>query len=87
MILAKKAAAGKTKIGKAGPIVEKLTISVEKDTNKLVNYVCGSNIYVDGEDVKVNSLHSSSHLLLMKFKLFELIYSTKGFWSFAVNLF
>lgn len=45
--------AAKTKVGKAGPISEKMTITVEKDTNKLVNYVCGSNIYVDGEDIKV----------------------------------
>lgn len=53
--LAKKAAAtaAKTKVGKAGPIAEKLTFPAEKDTNKLVNYLCGSNIYVDGEDVKV----------------------------------
>lgn len=27
---------------------------VEKDPHKLVNYVCGSNIYNEGEDVKVN---------------------------------
>lgn len=55
LLLAKKAAgtAGKTKVGKAGPIVEKITFPAEKDTNKLVNYVCGSNIYVEGEDIKV----------------------------------
>lgn len=44
----------KSKVGKAGPIVEKVTLYVEKDPHKLVNYVCGSNIYIDGEDVKVN---------------------------------
>lgn len=53
----KKVAAGaKTKVGKAGPIVEKITIPVEKDVNKLVNYVCGSNIYNEGEDIKVGSI-------------------------------
>ncbi|XP_031641092.1 39S ribosomal protein L54, mitochondrial [Contarinia nasturtii] len=41
------------KVGKAGPITEKIQITVEKDTKKLVNYVCGSNIYVDGEDIKL----------------------------------
>lgn len=46
--------AKKTKVGKAGPIVERPTLYVEKDPHKLVNYVCGSNIYNDGEDVKVN---------------------------------
>lgn len=44
----------KSKVGKAGPIVEKPPLYVEKDPHKLVNYVCGSNIYIDGEDVKVN---------------------------------
>lgn len=55
MFSAKKAAAAsaKTKIGKAGPIVEKITFPAEKDVNKLVNYVCGSNIYTEGEDIKV----------------------------------
>lgn len=42
------------KIGKAGVITEKIKMPVEKDTNKLVNYVCGSNIYAEGEDVKVS---------------------------------
>jgi large subunit ribosomal protein L54 len=26
---------------------------VETDVNKLVNYVCGTNIYKEGEDVKI----------------------------------
>ncbi|XP_055320886.1 39S ribosomal protein L54, mitochondrial [Sitodiplosis mosellana] len=47
------AAATKTKVGKAGPIVDKITFPAEKDTNKLVNYVCGSNIYTEGEDIKL----------------------------------
>lgn len=38
---------------KMGPIVEKKVLPVETDAEKLVNYVCGSNIYVKGEDIKV----------------------------------
>lgn len=48
------AAAKTKKIGKVGPIVEKIVLPVEKDTNKLVNYVCGSNINIEGEDIKVS---------------------------------
>lgn len=42
-------------MGKAGPIVEKIKFPVEKDPHKLVNYLCGSNVFVEGEDVKVIS--------------------------------
>ncbi|KAM7344041.1 mitochondrial ribosomal protein L54 [Cochliomyia hominivorax] len=41
------------KLSKLGPIMEKKEISVETDANKLVNYVCGSNIMKTGEDVKL----------------------------------
>ncbi|XP_063701410.1 large ribosomal subunit protein mL54 [Culicoides brevitarsis] len=41
------------KLGKLGPIVEKKVLPVEEDTNKLVNYVCGSNIMTKGEDIKI----------------------------------
>lgn len=40
--------------GKMGAAVEKMVLPVETDPHKLVNYVCGSNIYVKGEDVKVS---------------------------------
>lgn len=43
----------KKKLGKLGPIAEKVVIPVETDASKLVNYVCGSNIYKTGEDIKV----------------------------------
>lgn len=43
----------KKKLGKLGPIAEKVVIPVETDAHKLVNYVCGSNINKTGEDVKV----------------------------------
>lgn len=47
----------KKKLGKLGPIVEKKVLPVETDTNKLVNYVCGSNLLVKGEDIKVTTLY------------------------------
>ncbi|XP_076234693.1 mitochondrial ribosomal protein L54 [Calliopsis andreniformis] len=31
----------------------KIEIPVEKDVNKLLTYVCGSNIYKEGEDIKL----------------------------------
>ncbi|CAH2098537.1 unnamed protein product [Euphydryas editha] len=43
---------GKKKLGKLGAM-EKKELPVETDPEKLVNYVCGSNIYVTGEDVKL----------------------------------
>lgn len=41
-------------MGKLGPVVEKKVIPVETDVNRLVNYVCGSNINKTGEDIKVS---------------------------------
>lgn len=43
----------KKKLGKLGPIAEKVEIPVETDAHRLVNYVCGSNINKTGEDIKV----------------------------------
>lgn len=40
--------------GKLGPVVEKKIMPVETDPQKLVNYVCGSNINIKGEDIKVS---------------------------------
>lgn len=45
----------KKKIGKMGPTLEKKVLPVETDSERLVNYVCGSNIYVTGEDVKIKA--------------------------------
>ncbi|XP_030388389.1 39S ribosomal protein L54, mitochondrial [Scaptodrosophila lebanonensis] len=47
------AATKKKKLGKLGPIMEKKIIPVETDANKLVSYVCGSNYFKTGEDVKL----------------------------------
>lgn len=46
---------GKKKGGKLSTM-EKKEMPVESDPHKLVNYVCGSNIYTTGEDVKVGNL-------------------------------
>ncbi|XP_034826286.1 large ribosomal subunit protein mL54 [Maniola hyperantus] len=43
---------GKKKLSKLGSM-EKKQLPVETDPEKLVNYVCGSNIYITGEDVKI----------------------------------
>lgn len=37
--------------------MEKKEIPVETDANKLVNYVCGSNIMKTGEDIKVRQIY------------------------------
>ncbi|XP_055374573.1 39S ribosomal protein L54, mitochondrial [Condylostylus longicornis] len=47
------AATKKKKLGKLGPVMEKKIIPVETDPNKLVNYVCGSNLKKTGEDIKI----------------------------------
>ncbi|CAK1589413.1 unnamed protein product [Parnassius mnemosyne] len=43
---------GKKKLGKLGAM-EKKELPVETDPVKLVSQVCGSNIYITGEDVKL----------------------------------
>lgn len=45
--------------GKLGAAVEKKVMPVETDPHKLVNYVCGSNIYIKGEDIKVRALQNN----------------------------
>lgn len=46
-------AKGKKKLGKLGPMVEKKVLPVETDANKLVNFVCGSNIFKEGKDIEL----------------------------------
>jgi large subunit ribosomal protein L54 len=43
----------KGKLSKLGPMMEKKIIPVETDPQKLVNYVCGSNLLKEGEDIKL----------------------------------
>lgn len=45
--------ASKKKLGKLGPMLEKKILPVEEDTTKLVNFVCGSNILKEGQDVQI----------------------------------
>lgn len=39
--------------GKVAAVIDTPEIPVEKDPEKLVNYVSGSNIYKEGEDIKL----------------------------------
>ncbi|XP_046834334.1 39S ribosomal protein L54, mitochondrial [Vespa crabro] len=48
-----KASTGKGISGKKGVISHKIQFPVEKDTNKLITYVCGSNYFKEGEDIKL----------------------------------
>lgn len=43
----------KKKITKGGPVLERFEFPVETDAKKLVNFVCGSNILKEGQDVEV----------------------------------
>ncbi|XP_008201136.2 large ribosomal subunit protein mL54 [Tribolium castaneum] len=43
----------KKKLGKMGPVMEKKVIPVETDPQKLVKFVCGSNIYTTGQDIEL----------------------------------
>lgn len=43
----------KKKLGKLGPMMEKKVLPVETDTNKLINFVCGSNIFKTGQDIQL----------------------------------
>lgn len=57
-------------MGKLGAVVEKKIMPVETDANKLVNFVCGSNINIKGEDVKVRStLDRYTSVMMTKKKL------------------
>ncbi|KAI4468805.1 39s ribosomal protein l54 mitochondrial [Holotrichia oblita] len=43
----------KKKMGKTGPAMEKKILPVETDPHKLVNFVCGSNILKEGQDIEI----------------------------------
>ncbi|XP_026813790.1 39S ribosomal protein L54, mitochondrial [Rhopalosiphum maidis] len=43
----------KKKLGKGGPVLEKSEIPVETDAKKLINFVCGSNILKEGQDIEI----------------------------------
>lgn len=45
----------KKKLGKLGPVMEKKVLPVETDPEKLVKYVCGTNIYKTGENALIKA--------------------------------
>lgn len=54
---------GKKLGGKVGgAVVEKKIMPVVTDPQRLVNYCCGSNYFVEGEDVKVSFSFISSKI-------------------------
>lgn len=71
-------------MGKTGPVIEKKVLPVETDTNKLVNFLCGSNVMKSGEDIKLKpdseypdwlwSLNTTPN------QLHELDPQTKAYW-------
>lgn len=63
-----------------------MVIPVEKDVNKLLTYVCGSNIYKEGEDIKLKP-DSEYPEWLWKIRteppqLSELDPNTKQYWRY-----
>lgn len=69
MLLPIAAAVKKKKVGKLGPIAEKIVLPVETDASKLVKYVCGSNIYKTGEDILVGLVFDFARLEICSYKL------------------
>lgn len=69
---------------KVKPVRQKIEIPVEEDVNKLLNYVCGLNIYKDGEDVKLKPDSEYPEWLwnirIEKLQLSDLDPNTKQYW-------
>ncbi|XP_015440124.1 PREDICTED: 39S ribosomal protein L54, mitochondrial [Dufourea novaeangliae] len=67
--------------------IEKVKIPVEKDVNKLLNYVCGSNIYTEGEDIKLKPDNEYPdwiwEIRTEPLQLSELDPDTKQYWRFV----
>ncbi|XP_006611459.1 39S ribosomal protein L54, mitochondrial isoform X1 [Apis dorsata] len=66
---------------------QKIEIPVEEDVNKLLNYVCGLNIYKDGEDIKLKPDSEYPEWLwnirTEKLQLSDLSPDTKQYWRFV----
>ncbi|XP_016911786.1 large ribosomal subunit protein mL54 [Apis cerana] len=66
---------------------QKIEIPVEEDVNKLLNYVCGLNIYKDGEDIKLKPDSEYPEWLwnirIEKLQLSDLNPNTKQYWRFV----
>ncbi|XP_076659805.1 mitochondrial ribosomal protein L54 isoform X2 [Halictus rubicundus] len=67
-------------------VLEKVEIPVEKDINKLLTYVCGSNIMKEGEDVKLKPDSEYPdwlwNLRTEPMKLEDLDPNTKQYWRY-----
>ncbi|KAF3420864.1 hypothetical protein E2986_01004 [Frieseomelitta varia] len=65
---------------------ERIILPVEEDVNKLLNYVCGSNIYKEGEDVKLKPDSEYPEWLwnirTEPLKLEDLDPNTKQYWRY-----
>ncbi|OAD59336.1 39S ribosomal protein L54, mitochondrial, partial [Eufriesea mexicana] len=66
---------------------EVINIQVETDVNKLLTYVCGSNIYKQGEDIKLKPDSEYPEWLwnirLEPPKLSDLDPNTKQYWRYV----
>ncbi|KOC59779.1 39S ribosomal protein L54, mitochondrial [Habropoda laboriosa] len=85
VIQTKNYAVDKKKPAKA--VQQKIDIPVEKDVNKLITYVCGSNIYNDGEDVKLKPDSEYPewiwNIRTEPLKLEDLDPNTKQYWRYV----
>ncbi|XP_043581618.1 39S ribosomal protein L54, mitochondrial isoform X1 [Bombus pyrosoma] len=65
---------------------QKIELPVEEDVNKLLNYVCGSNIYKEGEDIKLKPDSEYPEWLWKirtePLKLADLDPNTKQYWRY-----
>lgn len=65
---------------------QKIELPVEEDVNKLLNYVCGSNIYKQGEDIKLKPDSEYPEWLWKirtePLKLSDLDPNTKQYWRY-----
>ncbi|XP_033356868.1 39S ribosomal protein L54, mitochondrial [Bombus vosnesenskii] len=67
-------------------IKQKIDLPVEEDVDKLLNYVCGSNIYKEGEDIKLKPDSEYPEWLWQirtePLKLSDLDPNTKQYWRY-----
>ncbi|XP_031843378.1 mitochondrial ribosomal protein L54 [Nomia melanderi] len=67
--------------------IEKVELPVEKDVNKLLTYVCGTNIYKEGEDVTLKPDSEYPDWLweirTEPYELSELDPNTKVYWRYV----
>nr|XP_033321180.1 39S ribosomal protein L54, mitochondrial [Megalopta genalis] len=79
-------AAPPKKVIKKVSTVEKVALPVEKDVNKLLTYVCGTNILKEGEDIKIKPDSEYPdwlwNLRTEPLRLEDLDPNTKRYWKF-----